>query len=227
MAIDLWWASGSAYSWRVLLALEHKRLAYNSHLLQLAFQEHKSPQMLAMNPRGRLPVLKHDDYVVFESVAILYYLDRKYPDPPIFGRTPEEAAVIVRVIEEFQAYTEPHIMGICRSLLGGASNPVDEPPLGEDALTDAMHAVAREARTIEMRVSRFDWIVGEDYSAIDMVIFPAIQLLRRALGRPGAEDLARRFLPIEVNYPALGRWLARIEALPGYDRTFPPHWRPD
>lgn len=226
MAIDLWWASGSPYSWRVMLALEHKRLPYDSHSLQLAFQEHKAPQMLAMNPRGRVPVLKHDDYVVFESVAILYYLDRKYPDPPIFGRTPEEAAVIVRVIEEFQAYTEPHIMGICRTLLGGA-NPLEEPPLDADALTDAMHVVAREARTIEMRVSRFDWIVGDDYSAIDMVIFPAIQLLRRALGRPGAEDLSRRFLPIEVNYPALGRWLARIEALPGYDRTFPPHWRPD
>ena len=51
------------------------------------------------------------------------------------------------------------------------------------------------------------------------------QLLRRALARPGAEALAGRFLPIEANYPALGRWLARIEALPGYDRTYPPHWR--
>ncbi|MBM4233589.1 MAG: glutathione S-transferase family protein [Gammaproteobacteria bacterium] len=226
MAIDLWWASGSPYSWRVMLALEHKRLPYDSHSVQLSFQEHKAPHMLAMNPRGRVPVLKHDEYVVFESVAILYYLDRKYPEPPIFGHTPEEAAVIVRVIEEFQAYTEPHIMGISRSLLG-STNPLEEPPLDADALTDAMHVVAREARTIEMRVSRFDWIVGGDYSAIDMVIFPAIQLLRRALGRPGAEDLARRFLPIEVNYPALGRWLARIEALPGYDRTFPPHWRLD
>ena len=224
MSIDLWWASGSPYSWRVMLALEHKRLAYDSHLLQLAFQEHKSPYMLAMNPRGRLPVLKHDDYVVFESVAILYYLDRKYPEPPMFGRTPEEAAVIVRVIEEFQAYTEPHIQAICRTLLGSTS-PEADPPLDRDALTDAMHVVAREARTIEMRVSRFDWIVGDDYSAIDMVIFPWIQLLRRTLSRPGAEDLARRFLPIEVNYPALGRWLERIEALPGYDQTFPPHWR--
>ncbi|MFO0226878.1 MAG: glutathione S-transferase C-terminal domain-containing protein [Gammaproteobacteria bacterium] len=97
--------------------------------------------------------------------------------------------------------------------------------MGADGLTDAMHVVAREARTIEQRVSRFDWIVGEDYSAIDMVIFPAIQLLRRALARPGAGDLASRFLPIESNYPALGRWLARIEALPGYERTYPPHWR--
>lgn len=225
MTIDLWWGSGSPYSWRVMLALEHKRLAYRSHPLQLALQEHKAPQMLAMNPRGRLPVLKHGDYVVFESVAILYYLDLKYPEPPIFGRSPEEAAVILRVIEEFQAYTEPHIMGICRTLLGGGRGPTDERPLDADGLTDAMHVVAREARTIEQRVSRFDWIVGEDCSAIDMVIFPAIQLLRRALARPGAEDLASRFLPIEANYPALGRWLARIEALPGYERTYPPHWR--
>ena len=37
--------------------------------------------------------------------------------------------------------------------------------------------------------------------------------------------LARRFLPLEANYPALGRWLARIESLPGYDRTVPPQWR--
>ena len=214
MTIDVYWGSGSPYSWRVLLALEHKRLEYRSHVLQLAFQEQKSPQMIAMNPRGRLPVLKHDDYVVFESVAILHYLDLKYPQPPIFGRSPEESAVIMRVIGEFQAYTEAHILGICRTLLPGEGAPSAEPPLDSDQLTDAMHVVAREARTIEQRVSRFDWIVGEDYSAVDMAIFPFIQLLRRALLRPRASDLARRFLPLEANYPALGRWLQRIEALP-------------
>jgi len=225
MAIDFYWASGCPYSWRVALALAHKKLPYTGHRLQLEFQEQKTPQILAMNPRGRVPVLKDSGYVVFESVAVLYYLDRKYPEPSIFGRTPEEAAVILRVIEEFQAYTEPYIMGICRKLLGSTSPADEERPLSSEALTDAMHVVAREARTIEMRVSRFDWIVGEDYSAIDMVIFPAIQLLRRALARPEAQDLARRFLPIEANYPALGRWLERIESLPGYDATVPPSWR--
>ena len=28
-----------------------------------------------------------------------------------------------------------------------------------------------------------------------------------------------------ANYPALERWLRRVEALPGYERTYPPHWR--
>ena len=57
MALELWWGSGSPYSWRALLALEHKRLPYVSHLVQFSKQEHRSPQMLQMNPRGRVPVL--------------------------------------------------------------------------------------------------------------------------------------------------------------------------
>jgi len=79
MAIELFWGSGSPYSWRVQLALEYKRLAYESRVLQFSKQEHKSPQMLRMNPRGRVPVLKDGDFVVFESLACLLYLDRKYP----------------------------------------------------------------------------------------------------------------------------------------------------
>jgi glutathione S-transferase len=79
MAITFYWGSGSPYSWRVHLALEHKGLQYESQLLHFDKQEHQSPQMLKMNPRGRVPVLKDGDYVVFESVAVLYYLDLKYP----------------------------------------------------------------------------------------------------------------------------------------------------
>ena len=116
MAIDVYWGSGSPFAWRVLLALEYKRLPYVSHLLQFSKQEHKSPQMLALNPRGRVPVLKDGDYVCFESLAILYYLDLKYPQPPIFGRTPEEAGTIMRVICEYQAYIEPQLTSILRAI---------------------------------------------------------------------------------------------------------------
>src|SRR6266550_3741938 len=167
MALEVFWGSGSPFACR---------------LLQFSKQEHKSPQMLALNPRGRVPVLKDGDYVCFESLAILYYLDLKYPQPPIFGHTPEEAGTIMRVICEYQAY-------------------------------------------IEGRLSRSDWIVGDAFSAVDMVIFPGIQVLKRALERPQARELSSRFMPVEVNYPSLGRWLARVAALPGYERTYPPHWR--
>jgi glutathione S-transferase len=225
MAIDFYWGSGSPPCWRVALALEYKGLSYNSHLLHFDRQEHKSPQMLAMNFRGRLPVLRDGDYVVFESLAILYYLDQKYPDPPIFGRTPEEAGVIMRVICEYLSYAEPPLTQVVQSLTGQerASERGTE-RRQDDAVTAAMHRVAGEARSIEMRLAHSDWVVGETFSAADMMIYPNIRLLLRVLQRPQAHELAARFLPMEVNYPALGRWLDRVAALPGHERTWPPHW---
>jgi glutathione S-transferase len=219
MALTLYWGAGSPFCWRVLLALEHKGLPYESHRLRFDKQEHQSPPMLKMNPRGRLPVLKDGDYVVFESVAVLYYLDVKYPQVPIFGTSPEEAGVIMRVICEFQTYAEPSLSRIVNAVFS------DEVAGAFDELTDAMHVAGREARTIEGRLSKELWIVGANYSAADMVIFPWIQLLRRALNKTAAAELGARFLPMETNYPALARWIARIESLPGYERTYPPQWR--
>ena len=219
MAMELYWGSGSPYSWRVQLALEYKRLAYESNLLQFSKQEHKSPQMLRMNPRGRVPVLKDGDFVVFESLACLVYLDRNYPDPPIFGRTPEEAATIMRVICEYQAYAESHLMQIVSAAF---FENIDE---RAEEIARATHIVAGEARTIEGRLSKSDWLVGEHVSAADMVVFPGIMLLLRAMEKREAGELRSRFLPMETTYPAISRWIGRMASLPGYDRTYPPHWR--
>jgi len=184
-----------------MLALEYKKLAYTSHLVQFSKQEHKSPQMLALNFRGRVPVLKDGDYVVFESLAVLYYLDLKYPQPPLFGRSPEEAGIIMRVICEFQAYVEEHL----------------------NRIVDAFFLPSRHRNLDELAKS--EWVVGDSFSAADIVLFPALQTLLRALAKPDARELSARFLPLEINYPALARWCGRVEKLPGYERTYPPHWR--
>jgi glutathione S-transferase len=204
--IDVYWSANSPFCWRVLLTLELKGLAWRSHPLQTDLQAHKAPQMLAMNPRGRLPVVKDGDYVVFESLAVLYYLDRKYPAPPIFGQSAEEGGVIMRVINEFQAYTEEGLMRIIREL------QATTPRMGE-ALTRAMYTVASEARTIEGRLGKGDWIVGDAVSAADLAIYPCIRLLHRALMRAEAQELSARFLPVEVHYPQTARWLRRVESL--------------
>ncbi|MDH4312512.1 MAG: glutathione S-transferase family protein [Gammaproteobacteria bacterium] len=219
MAIEVYWGSGSPYSWRVLLALEHKRLAYDSHPLQFSKQEHKSPQMLRMNPRGRVPVLKDGDYVVFESLACLLYLDRKYPEYPLFGTSAEEAGTIMRVICEYQAYAEQHVTQIVSAVF------LDQLDQQAEAVTRAMHIVGGEARTIEGRLGNSDWLVGEQPSAADLTVFPGIMLLRRAMEKRESGDLRSRFLPMEATYPAIARWIQRVEQLPGYERTYPPHWR--
>jgi glutathione S-transferase len=219
MGLEVYWGSGSPYSWRVLLALEYKGLAYDSRLLQFSMQEHKSPQMLRMNPRGRVPVLKDGDYVVFESLACLSYLDRKYPEPPLFGRTPEEAGTIMRVICEYQSYVEDPLTQIVYAAF------LDDLDERAEEVTRAMHVVASEARNIEGRLSASDWLAGGQVSAADLVVFPGIMLLLRAMEKREAGDLRARFLPLETTHPAIARWIRRVEALPGYARTYPPHWR--
>jgi glutathione S-transferase len=219
MALELWWGSGSPFSWRALLALEFKGLTYASHLVHFAKQEHKSPLLLKMNPRGRVPVLKDGDYVCFESLAILMYLDRQYPQRPLFGCSAKEAGLIMRVICEFQAYIEDHIMKIIYAILfQGVESRLDE-------IKRAMHIVAGEARALEIRLTHAPWLVGEDFTAADVVVFPGIQMLLRALDRREAQELRGRLLPLESNYPAISAWIRRVEALPGYERTYPPHWR--
>ncbi len=50
----------------------------------------RRPPTLELNPRGKVPTLKDGDFAVYESIAIMAYLDRKYTEPPLFGETPEE-----------------------------------------------------------------------------------------------------------------------------------------
>jgi glutathione S-transferase len=56
-------------------------------------------------------------------------------------------------------------------------------------------------------------------------VFPFVQLLLRAASKEAAQPLNLGWLPLAQHYPNLARWTARIEELPNYQRTYPPHWR--
>src|SRR5215510_3373783 len=104
MALEVYWASGSPFSWRVLLTLEVKQLPYQSKLITFSKREHKSPEYLALSPRGKVPTLKDGEFVLYESLAIMVYLDSAYPERSLFGRTPREIGTIARLISENVSY---------------------------------------------------------------------------------------------------------------------------
>jgi hypothetical protein len=58
-----------------------------------------------------------------------------------------------------------------------------------------------------------------------VVFVPILQSLLRALGKDEAAPLDLGFLPLDKTYPRIAAWMSRIEAIPGYDKTYPPHWR--
>ena len=121
MALEVYWASGSPFSWRVLLTLEVKQLPYQSKLLTFSKREHKAPAYLALNPRGKVPTLKDGDFVLYESLAIMAYLDSEYPERPIFGFTPREIGTIGRLISENISYVCDPIGKVVGPLLFGST----------------------------------------------------------------------------------------------------------
>jgi glutathione S-transferase len=219
MAIELYWGSGSPFAWRVMLTLAVKRLSYESKLLEFSKQQHKMPSYLQLNPRGKVPTLKDGDFVVFESVAIMAYLDRKYPDPPLFGKTPEETGLIWQTVSESEAYLVGEGNTVVRPIFFGKG--LDK----AEEIRRAAQTIRQEWQSIDARLARSDWLVGGQISAADIAVFPLVQLLLRAASKEAAQPLDLGLMPLSETYPNLARWVRQIESLPGYDRTYPPHWR--
>jgi glutathione S-transferase len=219
MAIELYWGSGSPFAWRVMLTLEVKRLPYESKLLEFSKQEHKTPAYLQLNPRGKVPTLKDGDFVLYESIAIMAYLDRKYPPRPIFGTTAEQTGLIWRLVLECESYLLSAGDKVVRPLFFGKGlENVNE-------IQTAAELIRRELKIVDERLADSNWLVGGEISAADIAIFPLVQLLLRAAGKEAARPLDLGLVPLSQTFPNIARWVRRIEELPNYQRTYPPHWR--
>ncbi len=219
MSLEFFWGSGSCNSWRVHLALEIKKVPYESRLLQFSKGEHKAPDYLAVNPRGKVPAIRDGEFTLYESLAILQYLDRKFPEPPLLGRTPEEAGLVLRRALELVFYFEPILDRVCVPIYRGKAAEEAE------AIKAAAQALHPEVALLEAALASSTFLVGNAISAADCTAFPFVQQLLRASGKEAARPLNLGFLPLDTTYPALAAWVGRIEALPGYERTYPPHWR--
>jgi glutathione S-transferase len=219
MALEVYWASGSPFAWRVLLTLEVKRLPYDSKLLVFSKQEHKAPEYLKLNPRGRVPTLKDGNVVLYESLAIMAYLDKKYPELPIFGRTPQETGIIWRLVSEHDSYLREAVGKVIGPLyFGGAAEKANE-------IRAAAVTVHDELAQLEAAVAKSPWLAGAEISASDIAVFPWIQSLLRAAAKEAAKPFNLGFLPFNERYPYLAAWVKRVEGIPGYERTYPPHWK--
>src|SRR5262249_42823324 len=117
--LEVFWVSGSPYAWRVLLTLEVMQLQYISRLLEASMGEVKAPEYLKLNPRGTVPTLRNGDVVVRESLAIMAYLDRRYPEPSLFGANAHQVARAWRLISEYASYAHGPVTRVIAPLYAG------------------------------------------------------------------------------------------------------------
>ncbi len=221
MTIEIHWGSGSPYAWRVLLAAEVKGVPYESRLLSFQAKEHQKPDFLALNPRGKVPVLKDGARVVTESMAIMHHLDAIGSGPSLFGHTQDERTAVWEWSSRILYDLEDAVDAFAHPLMFA-------PPSADTAekVLATLPALHRELASLEAGLAGRQWLCGGDApSAADLAAFPFLMFVHRAAGKDAARPLDLGLSPLSEKYPNLAAWQARIEALPGYDRTYPPHWR--
>ena len=82
----------SSAAYRVRIALNLKGVDYDRHPVNLVEGEQKAADYRALNPQGFVPMLEIDDLKLTQSLAIIVYLDQKYPDPPLMPRDMADGA---------------------------------------------------------------------------------------------------------------------------------------
>lgn len=215
MPITFYCLSGSPFSWKVWLALEHKALSYSLRVLSASDGDLKSPAFLALNPRGKVPVITDDALVLAESNAILEYLEDQYPQSgaPLWPEDSGTKANARRLSIEADAYVYPHVRTLVRGYLmrGGT----DASPLSIDA---AKAELAAELEAIANALTQC-FLADEAPSAADFALYPLTALLMRIQSQR-TESNVSDIIPDKVR-----NWMARVEALPYFAKTTPPHWR--
>ncbi len=211
MALTFYYGSGSPFAWKVWLALEHKAIPYDLEILSFDKHETRTPAFRAINPRGKVPTIVDEGYALWESTVILEYLDEAYPERPLLPQDLRERATVRRIAAEAENYLGPLIGDLFRATL------FREGPEDTDALADIHERLDEELPRLEtMRVGEY---FGSDLSLADFTVYPHMRLIPRVDERQPGESWSKH-IP-----PGLNGWMSRIEALPYYERTIPPHWK--
>lgn len=201
------YAFATPNSVKVPVLLEELGAPYEFHQVNVRAGEQKTPEHLARNPNGKVPVIVDRDgpggepLTVVESGAIMVYLAEK------FGRfIPVDPVARVRCFEwlMFQAAGLGPMFGQSGYFLKLAPEKVP-------AAIDRFHAEAkRNMRVLDGRLAEAEWLAGDEYSIADMATFGWIW--RRAFAEVDfseAPNVERWFGAMEAR-PAIGRAIAAI-----------------
>mmetsp|Transcript_3569 Transcript_3569/g.4289 ORF Transcript_3569/g.4289 Transcript_3569/m.4289 type:complete len:240 (+) Transcript_3569:302-1021(+) len=206
----LFWGSGSPPAWRVRLCLEEKRIPYRSNLISFADGDLKTPEMLALNPRGMVPIFVDGDIVMYESLAIVTYLESIDDGNSSICLTPKQkrlaAKALVRMNEANNA--SAHVGEVVYYLR--RTKPED---INEMYLNSKREAMYSEISLWERYFdSGDDFLAGNSMSVADVSFFPTLAYIVR-LGF----DLSR--------FPRLNMYYIRMCKRPSVQASWPPHWK--
>jgi glutathione S-transferase len=197
---------GSPFGRAVLIALEEKAAPYR--LVPVPANALRSPEHLGRHPFGRVPVLEHGDFRVRETQAILRYLDRVLPQPPLAPADPCAAARMDELLNvndwyvfqgvgnviAFQRIVAPRVLG----------RTADEAAIAA-ALPRAHHVFDALAALL----GSSPYFAGEAFTLADVLLAPQLDFLGQT----------PEWLRLTAHHENLRRWLDRMRERPSLAAT--------
>src|ERR1700737_2031684 len=197
---------GSPFGRAVLATLEEKGASYR--LSPVAAGTFRSPEHLARHPFGRVPVLEHNGFIIYETQAILRYLDRVLPTPLLTPADPKRAARMDQVMNVNDWYLFQGVSNVI-----GFHRVVAPRVMGLAPDEAAIEAAMPKARAVFEELARLlgeqAFFTGDAISLADLLVAPAVGFFKDTpewaeLGAPRQNLVA---------------WLARMEARPSFQAT--------
>ncbi|WP_375287529.1 glutathione S-transferase family protein [Sphingomonas sp.] len=190
----------SSYSWKAQIALDEKNLSYAYRNVDPAYPNNDA-ELRRRWPLGKFPLLEDGERVVFETSAIIEYLEARFAEAPRLIPPDPLAAVEVRMLDRV---FDSHVMAPMQQIVSDALRPIDQrDAYGVERAREALDAIYA---WLDARAEQGEWAAGDTFTLADCAAAPALFYA----------DWAH---PINGRFPAVSAYRARLLARPSVARA--------
>ena len=198
---------GSPYLRSSLLGLHEKQTPYRLATLPGGVHASRSQEHLRRHPFGRIPVLDHGDFRLYETQAILRYLDAVLPGPALQPQDPRGAARMNQIVGIVDWYIFPYVsVGITAERL--LSRQFWNRDADEANIAKALPQARTCIRELERLKGSAECLTGDELSIADLMVAPHLLFFR---GTPEGQEMMRG--------TSVDEWLTRMHARPSLQET--------
>ncbi|MGH7114652.1 MAG: glutathione S-transferase family protein [Stellaceae bacterium] len=199
--------AGSTYVWSARLALAEKGVTHE--LVDMPFGVQREEPHLSRQPFAKVPAFEHDGFSLYETQAIMRYVDERFPGAPLQPEDVHQWSRMNQIVGIVDAYAWPSIAGAIlynRMLAprrGGAPD--------EAAITAALPRAALCLAEIDRLMEDHSFLAGDFVSLADLMVIPLLYYFANI--PDGRAPLAP--------HPKLQDWIARMETRQSFAVTKP------
>ena len=195
----------STYVRSARLALEEKGVDYELEALDFGSEE-----LLRLHPFGKIPAFAHGDVRLYETSAIVRYVDENFDGPALQPSDASARAHMDQWISAFNCYFDPLLVRVL--ILERLVAPNRGRETDQARIDEALPEIENRLDVLERELGDGRaHIVGEDLTLADLFFAPPIAYVRMT---PESERLL-------ANRPAIGRWFDSVSARPSFAATQP------